>query len=61
LDIDRLYFSASGGQPAFGTPAGSTHFVMDNMTIEFIPEPSSLLLTTLGAVTLCAYLRRKRR
>jgi hypothetical protein len=33
---------------------------MDNFAFEFIPEPSSLLLTTLGAVTLFAAVRRKR-
>jgi hypothetical protein len=59
MDIDRLYFSASGGQPAFNG-AGGSFFAMDNLTIEFIPEPSSLLLTTLGAVTLFAVVRRKR-
>jgi hypothetical protein len=59
LDIDRLYFNSYGGQPAFDG-IDETHFVMDNMTIEFIPEPSSLLLTTLGAVTLCGFVRRRR-
>jgi len=33
---------------------------MDNFMFEFIPEPSSLLLTALGAVTLWAFLKRKR-
>jgi hypothetical protein len=60
LDIDRLYFNSYGGDVAFGHDGGA-HFVMDNMTIEFIPEPSSLLLTVLGAVTLFAVVRRKRR
>jgi hypothetical protein len=30
------------------------------LAIDEIPEPSSLLLTTLGAVSLVAFLRRKR-
>jgi hypothetical protein len=30
------------------------------MTVEFIPEPSSLLLAAMGAVTLCAFVRRRR-
>jgi hypothetical protein len=47
MDIDRLYFNAFGGEPAFGGPSES-NFAMDNMTIEFIPEPSSLLLLGLG-------------
>jgi hypothetical protein len=60
LDIDRLYFNSSGGQDAgFGSGGGET-FVMDNFMYEFIPEPSSLLLTALGVVTLCAVLKRKR-
>jgi hypothetical protein len=59
LDIDRLYFNSYGGQPAF-TPISESHFVMDNFEFEFVPEPSSLLLTALGVVTLCAVLKRKR-
>ncbi len=59
LDVDRLTFSSFGGQDA-GFSGSGQNFVMDNMTIEFIPEPSSLLLTTLGAVTLWAVVKRKR-
>jgi hypothetical protein len=33
---------------------------MDNFMFEFIPEPSSLLLTALGAVTLLALRKRFR-
>jgi hypothetical protein len=32
---------------------------MDNFTFEFIPEPSSLLLTAIGAVTLFAVISRR--
>jgi hypothetical protein len=60
LDIDRLYFNSYGGQPAFSGLNYPDEFIMDNMTFEFIPEPSSLLLAAMGAVTLCAFLRRKR-
>jgi len=59
MDIDRLYFNSYGGQPAF-TPVPEYQFVMDNMAIDFIPEPSSLLLTGLGALALGAFVRRKR-
>jgi hypothetical protein len=59
LDIDRLYFNSFGGEPAFGG-SSRTAFAMDNFTFEFIPEPSSLLLTALGAVSLVAFLKRKR-
>jgi len=58
-DIDRLYFSSFGGQPAY-TPVPEYEFVMDNMTIEFVPEPSSLLLAAFGGVSLVTLLRRKR-
>lgn len=58
-NIDRLYFNSYGGDYA-GFPAGSgEHFVMDNFSFEFVPEPSSLLLTTLGTLTLWPILKRK--
>jgi hypothetical protein len=63
LNIDRLYFNAFGGQDA-GFPvsqgAGDAHFAMDDFSFEFIPEPSSLLLTTGGVLMLWALVRRKR-
>jgi hypothetical protein len=62
-NINRLYFEAYGGQDAGFPPAyglGGTAFIMDNFMFEFIPEPSSLLLTVLGAATLWAFLKRKR-
>jgi hypothetical protein len=59
FNIDRLYFICSGGEPAFGG-SGGTAFAMDNFMFEFIPEPSSLLLTVLGAVTLWAFVKRQR-
>jgi len=33
---------------------------MDNLSVEFIPEPASFLLAALGGVSLVAFLRRKR-
>jgi hypothetical protein len=60
LDIDRLYFNSFGGEPAFGGPSREV-FVMDNFMFEFIPEPSSLLLTALGLVSLVAFLKHRRR
>jgi PEP-CTERM motif len=59
LDIDRLYFNSFGGEPAFDG-IDETQFVMDNLTFEFIPEPSSLLLAALGSLSLWAFLRPKR-
>ncbi len=61
LDINRLYFISSGGEPAFGFEnEDSGVFEMDNFMFEFVPEPSSVLLTALGLMSLVAVLRRKR-
>jgi hypothetical protein len=59
MDVDQVAFNPTGGEPAFGTPSWP-EIVMDNLTFEFVPEPSSLLLTSLGVVTLWAYAKRKR-
>ena len=59
LNVDRLYFSSSGGQYA-GFSSDGLNFAMDNLTYEFVPEPSSLLLTAVGALSLCPLFRRKR-
>src|SRR5580658_75575 len=56
-NIDRLYFNSYGGQPAFDG-IDETQFVMNNMTVEFVPEPSSLLLAAMGALSLAVFLRR---
>ncbi len=62
LNIDSLTFTPSGGENAGFPPprAGGEQFAMDNMTIEFVPEPSSLLLATAGALPLCSLLKRRR-
>jgi hypothetical protein len=59
LNIDRLLFTPSGGQAAFSPYPPDETFVMDNLSIEFVPEPSTVLLAALGALTLCAFLKRK--
>jgi len=56
-NIDRLYFSNFGGQPAFGTPS-APQFAMDNFTFDLVPEPSPLLLTA-AALLLWPVLKRK--
>jgi PEP-CTERM motif-containing protein len=58
-NIDRLYFNAYGGQVAFGV-GPEYNFAMDNMTVEFVPEPSSLLLAAMGGISLVALVRRRR-
>jgi hypothetical protein len=60
LDIDSLYFTSSGGQPAFFNSGGGEWFAMDNFTFEFVPEPSTFLLAALGGVSLVAFFKRKR-
>lgn len=60
LNIDRLYLNSYGGGVAFGHDGGPG-FVMDNMTFDFVPEPSSFLLTTAGVLGLWTVACRKRR
>ena len=61
LDINRLVFISSGGLPAFGLADPEfNQSIMDNFTFEFVPEPSSFLLATAGALLLCPLLKRKR-
>ena len=57
LDIDRLYFRSFGGEYA-GFGSSGEHFVMDNLSVEFVPEPSSLLLASLAALLLWPVLKR---
>ena len=59
VNIDRLYFNSFGGQYAGFGHIGE-HFAMDNLSVEFVPEPSSLLLATVGALLLWPLLKRKR-
>jgi hypothetical protein len=60
MDIDRLYFSSSGGQGAgFSFPSGR-NFAMDNFDFEFVPEPSSFLLTLVGVLALWSLRKRRR-
>jgi hypothetical protein len=59
LDVNRLTFNSSGGQYAgFGSDAST--FVMDNFTFEFIPEPSTVLLTGIGVLLLWPLLKCRR-
>ena len=60
LDIDRLTFNSFGGQPVGFVGGGGEEFAMDNFDFEFIPEPSSLLLTGIAALLLWPILSRKR-
>jgi hypothetical protein len=65
LDIDSLTFSSFGGQNAGfvvggGLQGSGEQFAMDNLSFEFVPEPSTVLLAALGALTLYASLKPKR-
>ena len=59
LNIDQLTFNSFGGLPAGFQDTGE-HFVMDNFSFEFVPEPSSFLLTGAGVLTLCAFRKCRR-
>lgn len=59
LNIDRLTIDPFGGQYA-GFGGYGNEFVMDNFTFEFVPEPSTMLLAALGALTLWPLLKRRR-
>jgi hypothetical protein len=56
--LRRLTPDGNVGEPAFDSING-IQFAMDNMTFEFIPEPSAFLLAALGGVSLLAFLRRR--
>ena len=60
LDINRLYFTSSGGQGAFESYNNGSEFIMDNFAFEFVPEPSTLLLAGFGALALWPLLKRRR-
>jgi hypothetical protein len=61
LDIDRLNFTSFGGQDAgFRGGRFAAQFIMDNFTLQFVPEPSTILLAILGALLLWPLLKRKR-
>lgn len=59
LDISSLDFTGSGGLSAFDGVVDAG-FAMDNFTFEFVPEPSPLLLTAAGLLTLRAFVKRSR-
>jgi hypothetical protein len=60
LGVDRLIFNSFGGQNAGLSPGGGEQFTMDNLTFDFVPEPSTFLLAAVGALMLWPFLKRKR-
>jgi hypothetical protein len=60
LNIDRLAFNSFGGQGAGFSSSPGENFVMDNFTFEFVPEPSTFLLLSVGALLLKLFLEWKR-
>jgi hypothetical protein len=55
--IDQLQFISFGGTPHPGLIGSGEQFVMDNLSITFIPEPSTFALIGLAAMSLI--LRRR--
>lgn len=58
MNIDRLHFTSFGGDSAFSFDGGAI-MVMDNFAFEFVPEPSTILLTSIGITGLWIVRRRK--
>jgi hypothetical protein len=56
LGIDQLIFDSFGGTDAHLGPGG-THFAMDNMTINPVPEPGTALLLIAGLLELAGWRR----
>jgi hypothetical protein len=59
VGVDELAISASGGV-THGYGGTGEQFVMDNMTINEVPEPSTSILLAIGAISFLAWRRRTR-
>jgi hypothetical protein len=58
--ITSVTFSSSGGTDA-GSPFGDgTQFVLDNLSVNTIPEPSTYALFSIGAIGMMMVMRRKK-
>jgi hypothetical protein len=57
--ISSAEFSSSGGVPHGYIGGTGEQFAMDNLTITFVPEPSTLALAGLGAAALIVFRRRR--
>jgi hypothetical protein len=52
LGVNSVQFISSGGVAHGYGGGGGTQFVMDNLTVTFVPEPSTFALAGLGSVAL---------
>ncbi len=56
--INQVMFISSGGTPHPGLGSSGEQFVMDNLSITFVPEPSAFALVGLAAMSLILRLTR---
>jgi PEP-CTERM motif len=60
LGVDQVNFISSGGTPVPGLAGAGVQFVMDNLSVTLVPEPSTLALAGLSGLSLLL-LRRQRK
>lgn len=59
-NINSVTFSASGGTPHAGYSGTGTHFALDSMTVNAVPEPESWAMMLAGMAALGMIARRRK-